>query len=129
MSKFIHYMDTGPVPAYVGFTSNPKNFARELARLKVKDPQNALCADADNPGRTTTLERSNENILCIVSMDRGRAKNTSVPAIAGLLAHEATHVKQKVMAFMRESEPSPEFEAYFIQSVTQFCLSEWLKGR
>lgn len=49
----------------------------------------------------------------------GEAADKDQIQVYGLLLHEAVHVWQKVKKLMGEKEPSPEFEAYSIQSIAQ----------
>lgn len=42
--------------------------------------------------------------------------------LVGLIAHEATHCWQKIRDWMKEKEPSIEFEAYTVGHITQNLL-------
>lgn len=57
----------------------------------------------------------------------GDMSERSTAEVAGLLAHEATHIWQSVREYLGEDEPSSEFEAYSVQSITQALLSEYLR--
>lgn len=51
-----------------------------------------------------------------------------IPAlVAAMLVHEATHIKQMYMDFIGEKEPSHEFEAYFLQWVSQQLMVEFAR--
>jgi hypothetical protein len=49
--------------------------------------------------------------------------------IAGLLCHEAVHVRQTVRRKMEEQHPSIEFEAYSVQAIFQQLYQAWLDTR
>lgn len=42
----------------------------------------------------------------------------------GIYAHEATHVFQGMCQYVSESEPSDEFQAYYIQRITTWLFKE-----
>lgn len=43
------------------------------------------------------------------------------------MTHEATHIWQKCKVHLGESFPSPEFEAYSIQNITQSLIMAYEK--
>ena len=75
-------------------------------------------------GSCYTLENGNR-VACVVCLRN--IVGTSLEALVGLLAHEATHVKQSAMKFIGEDSPSSEFEAYTMQNITQNLLEERLR--
>lgn len=104
-------MFTGP---YYGLVTTPKLFKRELKRMGVKEDldytatpdSNATCYELQYKGKTAFL----------VTL-RGW-KGTDPIEVAALLVHEATHLKQHFMRMIGENDPSSEFEAYMMQSIT-----------
>lgn len=44
---------------------------------------------------------------------------------AGMLVHEATHVKQRFMEAIGEDSPSKEFEAYTMQNISMRLFDEY----
>lgn len=78
----------------------------------------------DNSGACYTLE-SGDKLACVVTLRN--VVGASLEGIIGLLAHEATHVKQSTMKFIVEKAPSSEFEAYTMQNITQNLLEELLR--
>lgn len=67
-------------------------------------------------------ERTKSVVVCVANFEK-----KSPPQIAGLLAHEATHIWQQIKDDYGERNPSPEFEAYSIQSITQQLLTEFYR--
>ena len=62
-----------------------------------------------------TFEHKDASI-CIVNI---RHTDESKESVYALLAHEATHIWQKIRENLGEESPSPEFEAYSIQNISQ----------
>ena len=52
-------------------------------------------------------------IVCI-----GDVRGKDPIEVAGLIVHEATHIKQHVMRIIGEKNPSDEFEAYMMQNIS-----------
>lgn len=44
-----------------------------------------------------------------------------------VIVHEAVHVKQHIMSYIEEREPSAEFEAYLVQAVYKEILLQYNK--
>jgi len=61
--------------------------------------------------------------VCVVAI-QGDSGRTGIE-IAGLLVHEAVHIFQIHCQDIGESEPSMEFEAYSIQSISQQLMWEY----
>jgi hypothetical protein len=60
---------------------------------------------------------SRKSVICINPL------SDAMPAeLVGLAAHESTHAWQNLCEEMGEKSPSTEFEAYTIQSITQFVV-------
>lgn len=88
-------------------------FRQELKRLNIKgdlsytntETSNATCYEFENNGTTSF----------IVTMKDWEGKDPI--EVAGLIVHEATHIKQHVMRIIGEKNPSNEFEAYMMQNI------------
>ncbi len=48
--------------------------------------------------------------------------------MVSILAHEAVHVWRHIREKIGETDPSSEFEAYAVQSITQFLLDVHIKS-
>jgi hypothetical protein len=74
-------------------------------------------------GATTHYYESEDQKIAIVCL--GDMKQGSTEAVHSLLAHEAVHIWQVCMEEFGEHNPSPEFEAYSIQQITQNLLEDY----
>lgn len=80
------------------------------------------------PHRATTHTfEKDDTLTCIVCLDFNETKKLPLDSIIGVLAHEATHIKQKLCESIGERTPSAEFEAYTIQCITQQLVSDFLE--
>ena len=67
---------------------------------------------------THFFENRNLGKVCaVVCLDITKA--TDWAQMAGLIVHEATHIWQEVRHILGEKNPSTEFEAYTLQTITQ----------
>lgn len=106
-----------PTPMYIGLCTDETQFHRELKRMKV--PQNHWpdFLPTGARGRVHRLGKVNDetkscSIVCV-------RDDIECPAqIIGILVHEAVHVWQNICEAIHENNPSHEFEAYAIQSIT-----------
>lgn len=120
----IHYLNTGPWPWYIGFTTEEAAFQREMKRLRVKDPGPGVKSGSN--AATHHLVNGSTNMAIIVMCPPSR--RASKEQYASLLAHEAVHVVQE----MREKlgELGSEAEAYLVQQIVMEGLQvAWNTGR
>lgn len=90
-------------------------FRRELKKLGIHDAleytktptSNATCFELESNGKTAF----------IVTLKGW--ESTDPIEVAGLIVHEATHIKQHIMRIIGETAPSNEFEAYMMQNIAQ----------
>lgn len=82
-----------------------------------------------NPGApATTAHFSRPNgTTSIVGLNLAEALAHTGVEIAGLLVHEAVHIWQDWCAMYGEKDPSKEFEAYAIQSISQRLMEEYVR--
>lgn len=119
---YIKYLSTGSWPIYIGFTSDPIAYAKEIKRLEVEDPSPFVSPGADATTHILDVNGNRTVIICI----RPR-KGASRSQILGLICHEAAHVWNAVCEAMNGSCPGGEHQAYGIQWISQFmaeCLWE-----
>ncbi len=112
--KKVNWCDTslfrGP---YYCLVTTEKLFKKELKRLGIKgglsytqnEASNATCYEFENNGKTSF----------IVTIKGWQGVDPI--EVAGLIVHEATHIKQHVMRIIGEKNPSNEFEAYMMQNI------------
>ena len=114
----IDYFNMGPWPIYVGFTQSAKAFRKEMKRLKIT-PCPEITVNAHSNAATHFLTSPDHGLTAIIAMPKSKR---SPEQIAGLIAHEATHVARHLWINIGEDNPGHEAEAYLIQMVTQCCL-------
>lgn len=120
----VRYFNTGPWPFYIGFTTCPDAFAREMRRLKIKEPVRAL---NERAAATTHFLFNHDTSMAIVVMPRA-TRGKSKEQYAALLAHEAVHVAQEMRE--RLGDLGHEGEAYLVQQIVQEGLQlAWATNR
>lgn len=118
MGSNIDYIEMGPWPVHVGFTQDEKAFKAELERLGFEDVPDMISRNGGNAG---THRIPTAPITFIITMQPDIAQY-EYRQIAGLLAHEATHVMRWFFKSIGENKPSAEAQAYFVQWILQGCL-------
>ncbi|GGL48343.1 hypothetical protein [Caulobacter rhizosphaerae] len=113
------WCDRGWQPVFYGFCPSEAAWKRAVRKLGAKGdpyPAHAACC--------TTYSHKGQ-VTCLVTLGPATKHQTRV-GVAGLLAHEATHVWQQVREKMGERWPSIEFEAYAVQCIFQGLYQAWL---
>lgn len=105
-------------PYYYGLCKSPKLFKKELRRLKV--PKEQWPSFLGNKSANATLHffetgSGEKAAICCLGSMKGKTKEQ----VFSLLLHEAVHLWQIIKVCLGEKEPSPEFEAYAIQTIAQ----------
>ena len=101
--------------AHLALCMDEREYTRELKRLKVSTSVPFLTGDSH--ACTHTFERSDGDVTCIVTMKP--KPHWNLETIYALLVHEATHIWRQTREFIGETNPSPEFEAYSMQNISQ----------
>lgn len=99
-------------PCYCLVTT-PKLFKAELKKMGVKDRVDFLKHGFNACCHAFECEGNECFIVCI-----GDVRGKDPIEVAGLIVHEATHIKQHVMRIIGEKAPSDEFEAYMMQNIS-----------
>lgn len=120
MKSKISYLHMGSVPIYFGVAFTEKSFNSEMKRMDISDPPKWITDGAD--ATMHTFERDNAMDTCIVCIDL--KKKATKAQIAGLIIHEVQHVLQQIKMTMREDDMGRETEAYLVQHMSQFIISE-----
>lgn len=116
----IDYINLGPWPGYVGFTTSPEAFAKEMKRLAV-DVDVPFLGHANANGTTHMFEYKGS--LCQIITLQAPHLRISPECYAALIAHECAHVVQHMREeFSRGENLGAEAEAYLIQHLVQECL-------
>lgn len=118
LGKGIEWIDRSLIDGpYTCLCITEKDFQSQLKRLKV--PASQWPAWISPSGDATTHIMANqENKLCaLICIEPDKKQDPN--SIVGLLIHEAVHVWQAFCDEIGEDEPSSEFEAYAIQSISQ----------
>jgi hypothetical protein len=117
MSDRVMWMERGPLPVRIGWCPSEAAWKREMKLMGM--PNEPFIGESS--GRCDSFERPGDSVV-LVHLNREVARRHTEIEIVGLLAHESTHAFQAVCRTMGEDRPSPEFEAYTIQAITQFMF-------
>lgn len=118
------WLNLGPWPYFVGFTTEVADYDREMRRLKCKE---SLPAVLEGASATTHFFASSDGATAIIVMPPHKRKR-SREQYAALLAHEAMHVVQDMRTEL--GDLGKEAEAYLMQQVVQEGLqTAWNTGR
>jgi len=97
-----------------GFAPNEKAWTKGLKELGITEEYPTKpCAS------TFTFEGDDTGCIIVVTVRDGLEEIYSPLEISCLIFHEAVHVFQGLVEFIGEENPSPEFEAYSMQSIAQ----------
>jgi hypothetical protein len=117
----IDYIDMGPWPGHIGFTMSERAFAKEMKRIRL-DRDAPFLASGHALATTHYLMRSNE-LICIIAMKPWKKRKHTRECVAGIIAHEATHVVQQMRETHSYNDPlGREAEAYLVGHIVQECL-------
>lgn len=125
---YIEYLDLGPWPVFMAFTTCPWALSMELGRLGLDE---SMDFHARPGAHMTTHYFEGSTPLVIIAADAApdmkkeqtRPGVVSAEQYCALLAHEAVHVAQYI-----KQELSPEHalgnesEAYLVQHIVMFCM-------
>lgn len=99
---------------YLCLCTTEAEFLKELKRTKVPTPWPSFLDD-DALAQTHFIVTAKGNRVSFVCIDEN--KDLDSIQIAGLLAHESSHICYEYFRFIGEAEPSNEFQAYAVQQV------------
>lgn len=100
-----------------------KKFDKEMKRLGVENPPPFIVSNSD--ACTHTFLKDGEFPTCIVCMHYN-PKHKDI-SIVGILTHEASHIFDEALEYMREKEPGSEVKAYALQNITQNLYTMYKK--
>lgn len=108
---------------YLALVLSEKSYHRAMRSMGVPMAQRGPWIENDQSDATTHILKNGSRSACLVAM-RLPPGMTGIE-IAGLLVHEATHVFQQWCDDAGERKPSPEFEAYSIQTISQNLMQSY----
>ena len=111
----VYWGNPGHMPSRYGFVRR-KDYRKALKKLG--------CEPHPTPNSDACVELFcvNNTDVCLFSIDEDLVDSSSDVAVIGMVTHEAVHIFQFMCADVGEKDPSPEFEAYTIQAITQHLL-------
>ena len=105
-------------PYYYGVCLDEVSFEETCKELEIPKSKIPPFVSDGSPATVNFLINANLNkrvaIVCLKLPE-----NISPTQTIGLLVHEAVHIFQQIKAYIGEGSPSPEFEAYSIQTITE----------
>lgn len=113
------------LPLFYTAVFTERAFHREMRRLGV--PQGSATFLNPNADATTQFfHNPDKGEIAIVCMPDTHDKDGI--QIACLLVHEAVHIWQHACRILGETQPSDEFEAYNIQTISQELMDLYASG-
>lgn len=110
-------------PVYFGLCITEDAFQKQLKKLGVK--RETWPKFSYSHATTHFFEKPDGKRCVIVCISDW--KERSGIQIAALLVHEAVHIWQEIRDVLGEKQPSSEFEAYSIQSISQELMDSFHK--
>lgn len=128
MTTRVSYLNPGPYPVHIGFTTSEEAFRREIKRLKIPEDVPFLGRERANATMHTLVKGS--SVIYIIAMQPPTRK-IGKEQYAALVAHEALHIIQDMRSELNQNKPfDKESECYLLQHIVQHCLQEaWQTGR
>lgn len=120
------WCDRGWMPTYFGFCPSERAWRREMKLMGVKDDPPPEYPTSD--GKASQFLEGGKNCVLVTISERIDKKRDRL-GVVGLIVHEAMHVWQHIRRDIGETEPSPEFEAYALQSISIQLCSAYSKTR
>ena len=105
-------------PDYYCLVSTPALFEQELKRMGLPERDWPPYTNTPTANGTLWELQTPEGKTAMIVTIKGWEDKDPID-VAGLIVHEATHIKQHVLRRMQEKEPSAEFEAYMMQNIAQ----------
>lgn len=118
------WCNNGWFPFQYGFCPNKKAWGAEMRKLKMpNEPYPDVVA------MCTAFRHERGDLLILVTIRDDAHKAFGKLETLGYLTHEATHVWQHMRDHIKEKTPSPEFEAYAIQTISMNLWKAFLHTR
>lgn len=114
-------------PLMMAVCLSEEGFIREMKRMRIPKEMRPNWVLNKHSDATAHFFENDKGIAVVVCL-RGW-ENRDPLEVAGLIVHEAVHIWQEVRSAIGEKNPSSEFEAYSIQSISQSLMSGFVKAR
>ncbi len=123
----MRWLDRGlMVLPYLCLCLTEKDFQRVQKHLKIKPGDRSPFLKNDQSHATCHCFKKSDGKICVV-VCMGDSDGMSLEGIYGLLVHEAVHVWQHFRDHIGEDNPSIEFEAYAIQTISTRLMADYKK--
>ena len=116
------WLNMGPVIVHFGFCGSEKAYRKTMKRMGVSDPMPFVSPGAGASVRT--FEKPGANMTILMCYDTESESSNTRNQIDSLIAHEAAHVAQYCLEYMREKTDAHETFAYIVQYVFGFVTNE-----
>ena len=116
------WLNMGPIIVHFGFCGSEKAYRKTLNRMGVSDPMPFVSPGAGASVRT--FEKPGANMTILMCYDAESESSNTRNQIDSLIAHEAAHVAQYCLEYMREKHDAHETFAYIVQYVFGFVTNE-----
>src|ERR1035437_2114016 len=113
-------------PHYYCCVTTPELFEQELKRLVIPERDWPPCVGREGMNATVWELTDPRGEKCFIVTLAGWQGKDSIE-VAGLIVHEATHVKQEVLKAMGEKNCGDEFEAYMMQNIAMNLMQCFVK--
>lgn len=125
---FVQHPSIIPIPL-IAVTATKEAFDFVIKHLGVNDVDEADGVMSGSDARAWRMARGNSApVYCVqINHESLLGNKVDVPAVAGLLAHEAVHVSDWMLEHMGEDEPGMEFRANLVQFLTMGLLEAYEK--
>jgi len=124
MKKGFDWIDNAFIyGSFVCLCITEDDFKRQCKKLKVPAESIPGWINKGANATTHTMENEEGRLCSIVCIEQ--RKDFGPEQIIGLLVHEAVHVWQEFSDSIGEEKPSPEFEAYSIQAISQRLVTSY----
>jgi hypothetical protein len=105
---------------YLTLCTSEEEYAAVCKHLKI-EPDDYHGSDDAN-GTTHIFENAKDDMVCAVCVD----PTDDVPAMCGLLVHEAVHVWEAHCRSIGDKNPSEESTAYGVQHIAYQLIDEYM---
>ncbi|WP_299883281.1 hypothetical protein [Zoogloea sp.] len=110
---------------HITLCTTEKMFRKTLRHIGVKKAHRPLfTVNSWSDAAVHTFDMPGKKVAVVCLRKRSGIDHVQV---LSLLVHEATHLWQSIRENIGELQPSSEFEAYAIQSLSQVLMAEYLR--